>query len=316
MKQAILIFLAVFVFCVDCSSGQDYDIFQKLGQWDEYGSEKLSKTNQITVKKRADIVKAELKTLKNHPWAGTYSHSINPGAARQIVIAPKAGFAYTSISTCLDSLMDQNYGDVTWKDGRLKLLPTLENDGRGFEWATEYFLIPWHDQYFLVPADEIIDFCNSVNRGGIGFYLRREEPTPTRMSPYVRRPLVPTGIPNVPDEFKLYLLKEPVDGEITAVGETKEIRKNHGRSEWSIWQTAVTVNKGSQDGMLPGIEFLVTNPEPRLIYRTIRLTDVDETESKGVYEESIKAQQDIKPQVGWLLSTCAPHLRQKQLEIP
>jgi hypothetical protein len=294
MPKTILLFLAILVFCVGCSDNR----FAKFES--NLRGEKFSENNRAEVNKQMRIVEAELKAkaLKDHPWAGVYTQGLPLGAMWKIAIAPKAGFAYTCISSDVfegnrPALYDQNYGEAVWENGRIKLSPVLENDRQDhFPFSTEYVLIPWGDQLCLVPADGIIDFCNTVN-AGFGIYFVRGDYD-------IFSPPRPKGMPDVPEEFKPYLLEKPVEGEIIAVGETREYRDGSSMAKESI----VTVNRGSRDGILPGMNFIVTNPEK--VFAPIKLTEVSEMESVGIIKQGTKQE---TPQVGWSVSTRHPWAR-------
>ena len=255
----------------------------------DLGGEKFSKENRDAVKERSEVVKMELVALKEHPWAGTYFMGSQLGAIWELDIAPKAGYAYTCTSSDLifdgeQYRIDHNYGTVTWENGRLKFSHTLAND-HDKPLADEFTTITWANHLYLVPADGIIDFCNEVNSGynvQFAFFLRSDG-----IGPHSDK-----GAPNVPDKYKPYLLAKPVEGRIIAVGETTTARVQ----TWTERTTPVTINKGNQDGILPGMTFWMTTPEKRIITSPIKLTKVSETESEGVVRQTI-------PQVGWSIST-------------
>ena len=294
MTKTILLLLSLLVFSFGCSCNKVVRISPE-GFSSDNGIEKLSRKNQAEVKKRMKAIKAELAKLKDHPWAGVYAHGMHPGAYMEIAVAPKAGFAYTYKSTDLfygggPALFNQNYGKATWEDGRLKLSPSLADDdrtdGQDYDpFSTEFVLIPWGDQLCLIPADRIINFCNAVNSGFVICFFRDFHYGTRR----------PTEKPDVPEEFKPYLLEKPIEGQVISVGETKEYRER----SWTTKETVVKVDKGSQDGILPGMEFYVTSPEK--IFAPIKLTQVSETESEGIIKQDNVKQET--PQIDWTVST-------------
>jgi len=283
-KEVLFVIIVGLAFYTSCSCVND-----ALLAFDLRG-EKFSKENQDAVKERSEVVRAELAALKEHPWAGTYLMGSHPGAIWRLDIAPKAGYAYTCLSS--DAIIngepariDHNYGTVTLENGRIKLSHTLAND-HDKPLADEFVTLTWEDQLYLVPADGIIDFCNEVNSEyNVRFFLRTDR----------LRPQPDKGVPNVPDMFKPYLLAKPVEGRIIAVGETTATRVR----TWTERTTSVTINKGSRDGILLGMTFWMTNHENRVIFSPIKLTKVSETESEGVVKQSTVT----TPQVGWSIST-------------
>ena len=180
---------------------------------------------------------------------------------------------------------DQNYGEVVWQDDRLKLFPAIENDENNDKpFPTEYILITWDTRLYLVPFDGVIDFCNTVNSGRIvhgEFFVRGNEPKGN-----------PTGKPDVPEEFKFYLLEQPIEGKIIAAEKTQEVRKRSSIQ----WEAPVTIDKGSRDGVMSGMMFYATVPEGGTVW--ITLTNVTATESTGMAVIGQKSQP-----VDWKVST-------------
>ena len=274
---------------IDCSLPVQY-----LGHYIRR-EEKFSPKNRIEVLARRGKIKTEIDTLKDHSWAGHYSIGDGFMSRVQIVLAPKSGFIYTAES--LDQiglnggLIDQNYGDVNWENGRIKLSPVLENSTE-VSLPIEFIPITWDEQLYLVPANGIIDFCNAVNSGLVFSFVRNGD--------LGTKP--PTRMPDVPEEFKPYLLEEPIDGQIIATEETKTIRKHSSL----VWETVVTINKGIRDNVLPDMKFHVTNP--KAISGEIKVTMVMETESKGIMSQGEAPETS---QIGWSVSTRHAFLHQK-----
>ena len=290
MTTTIRFFLVFLLFCLGCSSKKEPHIPDSLSK------EKLSLKNRAVVKKQKKQVIAELSKLKDHPWAGSYCMVYPPGwmgIDEEFVIAPKSGFIYTCRSNdWIDEyggvLYDQNYGNVAWEGDCLKLSPVLANEGNGYECSTELVPITWDDRLYLVPANGIVEFCNDVNKGGAIIYFVRGG---DRTKP-------PMGMPDVSDEFKPYLLKKPVEGQVITVGETKEICKQFHKKSYEGMETAVTINKGTQDGLLPGMKLWATDTRQSL---PIILTVVRETESDGIIEGY--AEHYEMPQISQMFTT-------------
>jgi hypothetical protein len=65
--------------------------------------------------------------------------------------------------------------------------------------------ISWGSRRYLIPADDLVDFCNSINggreprTGSHGFHLLRRGDEKKKV----------TLFPKVPDEYKQYLLAKP-----------------------------------------------------------------------------------------------------------
>jgi hypothetical protein len=147
---------------------------------------------------------------------------------------------------------------------------------------------------YLVPADGMVGFCNEVNDGS--------EPASGRSGSYLLRrgdeKLKVTGMPDVPREYRPYLLKEPITAEITAVG---RYRTHPGLAGTTFRETTVTVNAGKRNGLLPGMELVVTSPD---MVERVKITKVSEEAAEGTVTQS--GDTDRAPKVGWKLSTWAP----------
>jgi len=155
-------------------------------------------------------IASELKALPDHPWAGEYYAGDGLGVNMSLSIAPKSGFVF-EWHGCL-GLYDRNYGAVTSANDHLHLSFTFENVRKGFQGiAPELLSVPWGERRYLVPASDIVGFCNQVNegsepRGGVhGVYLLRkgDEKKPA------------SGLPKVPKEFQVYLVSKPIQADVS-----------------------------------------------------------------------------------------------------
>ena len=293
----ILTLLIILLCCAGCPHNDVPPILEYKGEpyIPERGDkEKLSFENRVIVEQRAKKVQAELETLQEHPWAGSYDiHSgVPPVGKYRFLIAPKSGYIYTSNSDdWVDAyggvLYDQNYGGATWENDRLKLSPVLKNEDNGYyNPGTEFVLIPWEERLYLVPADGIVEFCNAVNSGWVHYFSRGGNWKH------------PEGKPDVPDNFKPYLLETPIEGQVIALGKTEDVQRGEYRGQpWMLKETTVTINKGKQDGLLSGMKFYVMDSE---FSEWIELTDVSETESEGIFTWR---DERSAPQTGWSVST-------------
>ena len=63
-------------------------------------------------------------------------------------------------------LYDRNYGAVTWTNDSIRLSFTFENNRKGFQGiAPELIPVSWESREYLIPADEVVGFCNAINEG-------------------------------------------------------------------------------------------------------------------------------------------------------
>jgi len=117
---------------------------------------------RAAVKVKFDEIEKEIASLEDHPWAGLYYQGAGLGANLTLAIAPKSGFAFTWYG-CL-GLYDQNYGEITEEDGRLKFSFALENaENQTFGIPAEFLPVPWGERLYLIPPDEMIEFSNEIN---------------------------------------------------------------------------------------------------------------------------------------------------------
>lgn len=257
---------------------------------------RLSESNQAMITAKRQKIENEIAQLKDHPWAGQYYHGDGFGTNVTLTLSPENGFTVTWFG-CL-GLYDQNHGTVDWDKSRIKLSFAFDM-AKGYtgRYASEYRPIRWGERLYLIPTDEIIEFCNAINsrdepRMGIhGFFLLRGGGEKKEAK----------GKPELPEEFMPYLLDEPVKAKIVSVN--KDIQESRLGKVVTVF-----VDKGKKDGLLPGMELYVVKSNSGTIYKTIKLTQVDETQSEGkfIYESPYEtsSRKTPKPTKGWQLSTC------------
>ena len=195
---------------------------------------------------------------------------------------------------CL-GLYDRNYGNVTVKGNELHLEYTFPSQRRrGLGLAPILVPVIWGTRHYLVPNDEMIRFCNSVNSGSErngdawSFFLRQGDP-----------PEEPTGLPKVPEEFDSYLLRKPVEAQILSVG---QYTIEPGLAETKFYIYPVKIDAGSASGLQVGMELDVL--EPPSTFQTVEITKVEQNQSEGVIEQMDDDRHT--PVVGSRLSTRNP----------
>jgi hypothetical protein len=255
---------------------------------------KRSESAENAAETRRQAILAEIKALNAHEWAGEYYAGNGMGVNTSLAIAPKSGYVF-EWHGCM-GLYDRNYGAVTSAGGRIRLAFTFENKREGFQGiAPELVPISWGSRHYLIPADDIVGFCNNVNEGreprngSHGFYLLREEDEVKAVS----------GLPNVPREYESYLLAKPIEATIIAVGKHTT---RPSLADWNFKDTPVTIDAGSQHGLRVGMELFVI--EPRDGVDSIEITKVEQSRSEGVMSQA--GEDEPGPEVGWRLSTRAP----------
>jgi len=239
-------------------------------------------------------IASELKAIPNHPWAGEYYAGDGLGVNMALCVAPRSGFVF-EWHGCL-GLYDRNYGAATWTNDRVHLSFTFENKQQGFQGiAPDLIPVPWGKRRYLVPAGDMVGFCNRVNDGseprdgmhGSELLRRGDEKNPI------------SGLPKVPKEFQHYLISKPIVAEIISVGAYKT---RPSVADWKFKDTAVVLNAGSSQGLSTGMELLVT--EPVTMVEAVRITKVEENQSEGIITQV--GEDEPGPKVGWRFSTQAP----------
>jgi hypothetical protein len=259
----------------------------------------LSSGTDNAAQAKREAILAEIKTLGDHEWAGEYYSGDGLGVNISLEIAPGSGYLF-EWHGCL-GLYDRNYGPVAETDNLIHLSFTFENKRKGFRGiAPDFVAVAWGARRYLIPADDLIGFCNNVNEGReprmgrYGFYLLRRGDEEKEVA----------GFPHVPDEFRSYLLDEPIEATITAIG---AFTTRPSVCEWNFKDTPVSLDAGSNKGLRPGMELVVI--EPSHTVESVRLTSVEADRSEGVMTQT---DDEKGPKAGWRLSTQAPRHRPTQ----
>ena len=244
----------------------------------------------------------EVSTLGNDHWAGSYYYGDGLGVNVSLDLAPKAGFVF-EWRGCM-GVYDRNYGTVEEKDGIINLNCELENKREGFQGIdTKLVLIKWGERRYLIGTDQIVDFCNAVNSGDEprmgchGFFLLHQDDCDKKVK----------GFPPVPAKYRPYLLKQPIETEIVKV-EKSSLRPSC--ADWNFRNTVVVLNVGKKDGVLPGMEFHVYEPDDKIESATVK--KVNEDSCEAVMTQI--GEEDPPPKVGWKLSTAYKWAQERSKE--
>lgn len=255
---------------------------------------KFSSKAESKAKNLKRQIQEEIGHRKNHEWAGEYYEGDGLGENVTFTIAPKHGYVF-EWRGCL-GVYDRNYGSVTITNSRILLSFAFTNKQEEFAGvANEFMLIPWGDRKYVVPANDVVGFCNDVNSGreprkqAYGRYLLRRGDEAKKVS----------GNPTVPSKFQTCLLKEPIEASITRILKTST---RPSRADFQFNDATVAINAGKKQGLRPGMELYVTDPD-RLV-ETVTVLSVVEDASEGIITQTDK--DDPTPQVGWKLSTSPP----------
>jgi hypothetical protein len=266
-----------------------YIPFGKTYAQDEGRSDRFSKESVATSEQHLQLIRQELKQLKNHEWAGEYYYGDGLGVNVDFALAPTSGFVFTW-NGCL-GLYDVNYGQVQFSGGAIKLLFKYPNNQEGFQGiAPELLPVQWGKRHYLIPLSEMVQFTNAINSGTepsslfggrSGSFLLKRGDEKKRVA----------GQPEIPKEYLSYILRKPIHAEISAV--------QNSRVEKSQRITTITINVGSAEGLKQGMELHVHSPSN--IYDTARVTTVAEHTAEAIIEQTELT--DPTPSIGWSLST-------------
>lgn len=207
----------------------------------------------IPVRPYVDQIRAELATLKDHHWAGSYYWGDGTGANVWLWVAPRSGFAF--VWEGCSGIYDQNHGDVTFENGLVELTPKLPNrvDGTlGID--TTFVPVAWGNRNYLIATNELDEFCDSIVGGWEprlhinGQFLLRDGDWDKLV----------TEAPALPAEYALQEVRPAIAASIIAVGESRTRREPH---KPYYKTTVVTLNVGEADGVSVDMEFHpVTDP--------------------------------------------------------
>jgi hypothetical protein len=259
-------------------------------------TKKFSKAAGATAEDRKHAVLVEIKKLPNHAWAGDYYAGDGTGVNRFLAIAPQAGFVF-EWRGCL-GMYDRNYGKAEEVDGTLNLEFTFKNERKGLRGVAPALVpVAWGERRYLVPTGEMIDLCNAVNQG--------TEPRDSKYGRFLLRvgdeKKKVRGLPEVPAEYKPYIVAKPITAKISSVGSIKT-RTDSDLKEFRRREVDVTIDAGRQSGVFVGMELSVTNPSH--VLDDVTIAKVEETHSSGTIVQLFsKDDAEPLPEVGWQLSS-------------
>jgi hypothetical protein len=130
----------------------------------------------------------------------------------------------------------------------------------------------------------MIDFCNAVNGGLMEPRDRLHGLFLLRLGDELKQT---GGSPGVPDEFKSYLLSNPIDAQLI------EVKERRGK------KTTVRLNRGKNHGLLPGMELHVLNPE--VVLASVKVSACEDEACDADMTRVLR--NGPAPRVGWKLST-------------
>jgi hypothetical protein len=239
-----------------------------------------------------DAASGETRCLSRF-WAGTYLAGTGFNV-RSLLVAPDSGYA-SEWWACVGA--DHDFGTVAFKDFGLRLTFTSANPNAGLAAIEpDMILVRWGERRYLVPAKRVIGFCNEVNQGSEprteavpSFYLLRTGDEKKKVR----------GLPELPAEYRDYLLLKPVEATVIAVG-AFTTRPSSG--DWKYKDTQVTLDAGAKQGLKARMELVVIGPGD--VWASTRITKVQENRADAIVTQW--GEEEPGPKLGWRLSTRAP----------
>lgn len=255
---------------------------------------RYSKEIQAEFSVRKDKIQTELSRLQTNEWAGEYNvHGLF------LFLAPKAGFAFYMSGGDYDANWENfllNYGTIQFSETKIKLTPELPNKEEVLpSYSTELLPILWDERHYLIPADEVVEFINYVNIGyepsfafaGLSnhFFLKKGD---------IEKKVV--GKPNIPEQYRGYLLEKPIKGKITTIKNSK-LEQDGDRQQRN---TEIILNVGKNNGVFEGMKFLIYSPR-RISADDVKITKVEDNHSEAIVIQTYLKEKT--PSVGWKVST-------------
>jgi hypothetical protein len=194
------------------------------------------------VKPRKELIEAELQAGPHEPWEGSFATYGFHGPWRGWLITRK--FGYVSTSRVVDM------GTVEVKGTRIVL--NSEAPGVRRPDRPVFEVVRWGERAYLVKPTGFVEFCNDVNSGRVRAhdqwwpttYLMRDGDEKKKVD----------GAPEVPEEYKKYLLDKPITATATeAHGEKNDVAV--WGQEYLFNGDVVTLNVGKKNGVRSGMKF-------------------------------------------------------------
>ena len=186
---------------------------------------------------------------------------------------------------------EAKHGDVKRVDGVLQLIVRGQElirrrDGEEYKWLPNDLVpVKWGKRQYLVAREQGIAFCNAVNRG--------KEPRDSEYGDFAlgegQEEMPVAGGPEIPEQWSQYLLKDPVQGEVTEL----------------LPDMKAKVNVGRKQGLRVGMELVATEVE----YIRMEIVSIDERESVVRIVQGMGAHRATR--VGDLVSTGRPPFKVK-----
>ena len=186
--------------------------------------------------------------------AGKYYSGDGLGFNMTLVIKPEGGFSYESRG-CTGKYAEAN-GAATIANGVI----TLKPEGKVKQQPFTLIPVRWDERLYLVDKEKLLEFCNDVNQGS-------EPRKDAHGSAYIRigdERKVVSGPPNLPGEWRTFLLRKPVVGVVVKMISAYKAEVNLG-AEDGIKKGMTLTAHGKKDVDFTQLRVLETSPHACIV---------------------------------------------------
>lgn len=251
--------------------------------------------DEAKVEQQRVLIRKEIATIQQHPWAGEYYEGDGLGANIRMSLAPGTGVAATWHG-CM-GMYGANRGKVVLHDGELRFeyeQPNRQGFG-GFPDALRP--VRWGERRYMIPDDERIAFVNAINHGleprdvVHGMFLLAEGDEKKAAD----------GLPDLPPADLALIRRKPMDVRVVSID---HVEKKKSDTDCSFTYR-MTLGRGTNDRLAPGIE-LKPVAQPR-VWETATIQTAaagTSTATLAVWFDDCAHPKTV-PAAGWTLSTGA-----------
>ena len=285
MKQFCLLIILILGLPIFGISQEDGAYLDSHGRWENgvgeawWFDDSLSKADIEVVKTKWQAIAIEHATLSDG-FAGDYFEG-GETHGTYFRWAPKNGFVRVDVDKCAARVMGFSYGEIVSDRPFLTLVSKGGASSKGshahHKGAVKFALVTWRTIPYLMPESEIGAFCEYIaglgkfNTGLQGGWDLRPFPFFTGRGTEVGTaddlPIVPVGYE--------HLVKRPIDALVVAVGArtVRRFRVDGDDSPHYESRLHVTVNAGRNQGVRPGMRFVVldSDQDDELVITSVRM---------------------------------------------
>lgn len=203
-------------------------------------------TIEATIESKLKEIEAELKSIENHPWAGSYEN-VGRDEADVISIAPSGKIV---TFTKYQGKGYNNCGTAKVVGQELQVKWDYDETSRACWLGDQLLVVPWGNATFLIERGTVHSFCLDYRNSD----FRRNAPVRGNHV-RVEGEIVLDGKPQLPDEFKMFWDLPPIECQITST--EKVVRKKGDFA--SDRKFTCTINKGSAAHIFVGMQMYASD---------------------------------------------------------